>query len=103
MKSGDERPPRGDVSLTGEAQKEEEEIDKSPVLVSEEEASAPMTDGVLNRAIDEFDRLAVSLLALRNKSGDASYATSSNVSSRTDQSSAASNTPPLGDARLDHR
>ena len=84
----------GDVSLTGEAQKEEGETEAAPVLVSEEEASAPMTDGVLNRAIDEFDRLAVSLLALRNKSGDVSHATSFKASSRTEQSSTASSTPP---------
>ena len=48
MKSGEERPPRGDVSLAGEAQKKEEEAEAAPVLVSEEEASAPMTDGVLS-------------------------------------------------------
>ena len=64
------------------------------MLVSEEEASAPMTDGVLNRDIDEFDRLAVSLLALRNKSGELSLTTSSKVSSQTEPSSTASSTPP---------
>ena len=64
------------------------------MLVSEEEASVPMTDGVLNRAIDEFDRLAVSLLALRNSSGDASFASSSTASSWANQGGAASSTPP---------
>ena len=66
---------RGDVSFTGEAQKEDEETEEVPTLVSEEDESAvgrlnctppgavsaptATTDGVLNRAIDEFDRLAV--------------------------------------------
>ena len=52
------------------------------------------TDGVLNRAIDEFDRLAVSLLALRNSSRDASFASSSKASSRANQGDAASSAPP---------
>ena len=93
-KSGNERPHCGDVSLTGEAQKEQEETAAAPALVSEEEASAPTTDGVPNRAIDEFDRLAVSLLALRSKGGELSLTTSSGVGSRTDPSSAAPSTPP---------
>ena len=51
-------------------------------------------DGVLNRAIDEFDRLAVSLMALRTSGGDSSHTQSSSLSFPAEQLPSTASTPP---------
>ena len=86
-----DRPEKEGPSLCGQ----ECRCETTPSIASGPQTSqAMMTDGVLNRAIDEFDRLAMSLMKLKNSSGDVSLTSYSSQCFPVERASAVKHTPP---------